>query len=87
MTPDRYDGKPFLRLIDCYVLDAIGELDAGQRKTMQAMEPALRTVYEQSGTWQEIVRSQVRLPSAEDVLAEWRSRSETSGVVRAAGKS
>ena len=75
MTPERYDGKPFLRLIDCYVLDSIGELDSGPRKTLRAMEPTLQAVYKRSGTWQEIVRSQVQLPSAQDVLAEWRSRS------------
>lgn len=73
MTPDRYDGKPLLRLVDCYVLDAIGELDPGQRKTLDAMEPKLQALYGQRGSWQEIVRAQAQLPPAEEIRSEWRA--------------
>ena len=38
---DRYAGKPFLRLLECYVLAAIGELSDEQQATLRAMEPKL----------------------------------------------
>ena len=36
---DRYSGKPFLRLLDSYVLEAIGELCESNVKWIQASEP------------------------------------------------
>ena len=36
---DRYEGKPFIRLVDCYVLDAIGHLDDAQEAQLIEMTP------------------------------------------------
>jgi hypothetical protein len=36
---NRYDGNPFLRLLDCCILDAIGELGGDQRETLAVLEP------------------------------------------------
>jgi hypothetical protein len=59
---DRYAGKPLLRLLECYVLRAIGHLDAQQEETLRCMEPKLRLIYKNQGSWVEIVSSQMNLP-------------------------
>ncbi|HKQ14177.1 MAG TPA: hypothetical protein VJT80_12150 [Steroidobacteraceae bacterium] len=61
---DRYAGKPFLRLLECYVLDAIGHLDPGQRQVLERMQPKLASTYETSGTWVEIVARQMDFPDS-----------------------
>lgn len=70
---DRYAGKPFLRLLECYVLSAIGQLDAAQQATLQRMEPKLSSVYNISGSWLDIVRSQMDFPDTlpEKIRAIW----------------
>ena len=60
--PARYEGRPFLRLVDCFVLDAIGRLDAAQASALKSMEPKLASVYGVQGSWQEIVASQMDFP-------------------------
>ena len=62
MSADRYSGKPFLRLLECYVLDAIGALDEQQRTVLQRMEPKLMNVYGRSGSWSEIVAAEMEFP-------------------------
>lgn len=59
---DRYEGKPFLRLLDSYVLDAIDQLAERQRDGLVLMEPKLQSVYKSAGNWQEIVRTQMNFP-------------------------
>ena len=59
---DRYEGKPFLRLLDSYVLDAIDQLTERQREGLVLMEPKLQAVYKSTGHWQEIVRTQMNFP-------------------------
>ncbi len=56
---DRYDGRPFLRLLDCFVLWSIGELHADQAARLTALAPSLERVYGTAGTWQEIVSAQM----------------------------
>lgn len=51
--------KPLLRLVDCFVLDAIDQLDDAQRATLEALEPRLAKTFDASGTWQEIVGGQM----------------------------
>ena len=70
---NRYAGKPFLRLIECYVLDLIDQLDAKQRGTLEAMEPKLRATYNTQGSWQHIVAAQLELTDSFDaqVRAFW----------------
>ncbi len=63
-STNRYDGQPFLRLLDSYVLDAIGQLTDQQRSGLSMVEPKLRAVYGASGSWQEIVRNQLELPES-----------------------
>jgi hypothetical protein len=60
---DRYAGKPFLRLLDSYVLDALGVLDDRTGVTLLTMEPKLREIYGLTGGWREIVAAQMEFPA------------------------
>ena len=64
MNEDRYRDRPLLRLLDCYVLDVIGELPPQQQATLKKLEPTLRKTFAAAGSWQEIVAEQMgMLPS------------------------
>ncbi|WP_061940082.1 hypothetical protein [Collimonas pratensis] len=71
---DRYAGKPFLRLLECFILDAIGQLDDKQRTTLHLMEPKLHAVYGTSGTWLQIVSKQMEFPESlpEQIQGIWK---------------
>ena len=55
---DRYEGKPFLMLLDSYVLDAIGALDARRDAQAAALEPQ----FAGAGGWRAIVAREMRFP-------------------------
>ena len=81
----RYAGKPFLRLLECYVLWAAGELPAADEQRLEAMTPKLRGVYKRQGSWQEIVAGEMELPAdlPQHIQALWarnKQRAENSGV-------
>ena len=59
---DRYSGRPFVRLLECYVLDAIGQLHEEYRQTLQRMEPKLSKTFGESGTWLEILSKEMEFP-------------------------
>ena len=59
----RYDGKPLLRLVDSYVLDAIGHLPPEVDAKMTEMEPKFRQAFGDTGTWREMVAKQMRFPA------------------------
>jgi hypothetical protein len=59
----RYEGKPMLRLLECYVLWAIDELDASQQSMLYEMTQKLQLTYGLQGQWQEIIVSVMELPS------------------------
>jgi hypothetical protein len=59
MTTDRYNGNPFLRLLDCFVLDAINMLDEKQLEILTQLEPRLSKTFGMQGTWREIVVEQM----------------------------
>lgn len=58
----RYAGKPLLRLVDSFVLDAIGHLPPEVDAKMTEMEPQFRAAFGASGTWREIVADQMKFP-------------------------
>jgi|SRR5919108_2176103 hypothetical protein len=58
----RYQGKPLLRLLECYVLWAIGQLPETDANTLQEMTPKLQAVYRTQGDWQQVIASAVNLP-------------------------
>ncbi len=63
MADARYEGRPFLRLLECYVLWTIGELSTDQSEQLVAMTPNLRETYGFEGDWQTIVAHQMDFPS------------------------
>ncbi|MGB3165906.1 MAG: hypothetical protein WBA68_03925 [Alteraurantiacibacter sp.] len=72
---DRYAGKPFLRLLDSYVLNAIGELDEANAEWLKVSEPNFAHQYGGSGTWQQIVeqRMQFRPGMRAAIVESWES--------------
>lgn len=58
----RYDGKPLLRLLECYVLKAIHHLDESHEATLKGMEAKLAEVYQRVGTWDQILAAVMELP-------------------------
>ena len=59
---DIYQGKPFLRLLDAYVLDAIGELDADSDAALTRQEPSFRAMFGATGDWRAIVVQRMQFP-------------------------
>lgn len=80
-SPDdaaRYAGRPFLLLLDCFVLWSIGELPEFQTERLTALTPKLQSTYGSTGTWQEIVSAQMefadKLPG--ELRAMWQRNTE-----------
>lgn len=70
---DRYAGKPFLKLVDSFVLKCIDQLDPSQETLLVQMTPKLHEVYATEGTWEEIVVAQLHFPPniSEAIQAMW----------------
>jgi hypothetical protein len=77
----RYKGRPFLRLIECYVLLSIGELDDDAQIALASIEPRLGEVYGMSASWDQIVSSQMEFPSElpDRLRSEW-ARARAAGL-------
>ena len=56
---DRYKNNPFLRLLDCYILDAIGELRPEHKAALKKLEPKLRKTFHAKGSWRQIVEDRM----------------------------
>ncbi|SEB84363.1 hypothetical protein SAMN04490187_2181 [Pseudomonas jessenii] len=74
----RYEGKPFLKLLDFYVLKSIGRIEPEQLNALAQLEPKLRETYATQGTWFEIVAEQMDLPDElpSHINAAWDSYSK-----------
>ncbi len=59
---DIYAGKPFLRLLDSYVLDAIGVLDEKSDVLLTEMEPKFHEMFGATGDWRTIVVQRMQFP-------------------------
>jgi hypothetical protein len=55
----RYDGKPLLKLLELYVLKAIGELSPDEESRLNAMAPKLQAIYGGGGQWHEAIEAAV----------------------------
>jgi hypothetical protein len=60
---DRYKGKPLLRLLELYVLDAIGHLEEKDHGLLQQMTPKLCETFHVKGTWKQAIEKAMELPS------------------------
>lgn len=67
--PDRYEGKPFLRLVDGYILWLIGPLDPAFDSSMQQTLPALNATFGlHAESWHEVVRIQMDFTPEDDAM-------------------
>jgi hypothetical protein len=76
----RYQGKPLLRLLECYVLWAIDQLPATEMNTLKEMTPKLEAVYGVEGNWQQIIAAVVQLPPnmPDMIRVLWAKNTETA---------
>ncbi len=62
MELPRYQGKPLLRLLELYVLNAIGELSTDDAEKLTKMQPKLANLYGGQGSWDLIIASTMGFP-------------------------
>ena len=74
----RYDGKPLLRLLDLYVLRAIGKLSPDQEENMNRIAPKLQARFGGGGQWHEAVERAVGMEAeaAQDIRDMWARNQE-----------
>ena len=58
----RYDGKPFLRMLELYVLWAIGELPQTNQDILNTMAPKLQSIYGGGGEWHDAIAAAMHMP-------------------------
>ena len=66
----RYQGKPLLRLLECYVLWAIDELPGEYEALMGEMTPKLYAVYGLEGRWQDVLQQLMEMPPGMPALIQ-----------------
>ena len=73
ISDPRYDGKPLWRLLDLYVLWAIGELTPDQEGNLNKLAPKLQGTFGGGGQWQEAVEraAGIEAAAAEDIRGMW----------------
>jgi hypothetical protein len=60
---DRYAGRPLLRLVEFYVLDAIGQISENDASRLAAIAPNISAaVGSDAGTWQGAISDALTLP-------------------------
>jgi hypothetical protein len=59
----RYDGQPLLRLLELYVLWAVGELPQAEQNTLKIMAPKLQSIYGGGGDWQDAIAAAMHMPA------------------------
>lgn len=74
MENGRYEGKPFLRLLELYVIWSIGELNEEQKSSLNQLTPKLQKTYGVEDGWHEIVSNQMEFPSdlPEKIKSIWK---------------
>ena len=79
--PGRYDGRPFLRLLECYVLWVIGELAASHAALLEEMTPQLQATYGFAHDWPQIIETSMAF--SDEVPAGLRSMWERNSAAGA----
>jgi hypothetical protein len=62
MSSPRYEGKPLLRPLECYILKSIGELSSAEAENMKWMEPKLSDAFGILGSWEHIISTAMSFP-------------------------
>jgi len=57
-----FSTDPFVRLLEFYVLWAIGKLPQKQVETLKQMTPKLEKTFGKRGAWQEVVSAHMEFP-------------------------
>ena len=80
MKDPRYDGKPLLRLIELWVLWAIGEIDDADQARLKEIEPQLQKTWGGEGAWHEMIGDTWQLPASlpEQLRGMWQRNLETA---------
>jgi hypothetical protein len=70
---DRYEGKPFLKLLEAFVLSRIGKLSPDAAARLVQMTPQLRKTFGRQGTWDEIVEGVMQLDAgaSDAIRRDW----------------
>lgn len=78
LDPERYKGKPLLRILELYVLWAIKAIEPEQESELRKLTPALRSAFKQHGTWREVVEAQMGFPPElpSKILTLWKENCE-----------
>lgn len=66
-----YEGRPLLKLVECFVLKAIGHLEPGTEATLQRMTPKLQQIYSKTGSWDDVIKDILAWPA--DIEAQIRT--------------
>ena len=69
----RYESKPFLRLLELYVLWCIDGLTDTDERTLIDLTPKLQKTYGRHGRWYEIVEEEMAFPMSirVDIECSW----------------
>ena len=59
----RYEGKPILRLLECYVLKSIGCLPPETEAQLAKLAPSLEKTFGSRGSWYEMIAKRMDLSS------------------------
>ena len=80
MEDPRYDGKPLLRLIELWVLWAVGEIDDADQVRLKEMEPKLQKTWGHGGAWHNMIEATLHLPASlpEQLRGMWQRNLETA---------
>ena len=69
MEPNpRYDNKPLLKILECYVLSTIGHLPEHEARALDTLTPTLRQCFKVEGNWQQILSAVLHFP--DDIQAQ-----------------
>lgn len=74
----RYEGRPLLRLVELYILWAIGELAEEDELRLLDMTPKLQSLYGVDGAWHEVIEQilELRSETASSLREIWRRNLE-----------
>ncbi len=80
VSNSRYDGKPLLKMLELYVLKAIGELAQDDEDRLIAMAPKLQAIYGGGGQWHEAIEAAVRMDAdtSQQLRSMWERNLETA---------
>lgn len=81
-TNPRYDGQPLLRLLDVYVLWAIGELSQESEEGLKRMASKLQSLFGGDGQWHDAVAQSMHMPEGMPAAIQdmWRRNVEIARV-------